>query len=59
MLSILTLMADAWVDRLWSLCVVGHVHVYLSYLIEIGLVLDDALDNVMVTHYKTCTAQRK
>ena len=32
---------------------VGHVHVYLSYLdgIEIGLVLDDALDNVMVTHY--------
>ena len=45
-------MVDAWVE-FWSLYLVGHVHVYLSYLdgIKIGLVLDDALDNVMVTQY--------
>ena len=46
-------MASARVDKFLSLHVVSHVHVYLSYSdgIEIGLVLDGALDYVMVTHY--------
>ena len=41
------------VDEFWSLYVVGHVHIHLSYFdrFGIGLVLDDARDNVMVTHY--------
>ena len=39
-------MADALLDEFENLCVVGHVHVCLSYLdgFEIGLKLDIDLD---------------